>query len=57
MTADFVRFVRLVETLPQLDAQSTAMVCADVAEEIAQLDADTEWDDVGDAAATPDEPY
>jgi trimethylamine--corrinoid protein Co-methyltransferase len=37
VTADFVRFVRLVETLPQLDAQSTAMICADVAEEIGDL--------------------
>lgn len=36
-TADFVRFVKLVEVLPQLDAQSTAMVCADVAEEIGDL--------------------
>lgn len=37
VTADFVRFVQLVETLPQLDAQSTAMVCADVVEEIGDL--------------------
>ncbi|MBP1703039.1 MAG: mttB [Chloroflexi bacterium] len=37
VTADFVKFVKLVETLPQLDAQSTAMVCADVAEEIGDL--------------------
>jgi trimethylamine--corrinoid protein Co-methyltransferase len=37
VTVDFVKFVRLVETLPQLDAQSTAMVCADVAEEIGDL--------------------
>jgi trimethylamine--corrinoid protein Co-methyltransferase len=36
-TEDFVRFVKLVETLPQLDAQSTAMVCADVVEEIGDL--------------------
>ena len=34
LTADLVRFVKLVETLPQLDAQSTAMVCADVPQEI-----------------------
>jgi len=37
LTADFVKFVKLVETLPQLDAQSTAMVCADVTEEIGDL--------------------
>lgn len=37
VTGDFVRFVQLVETLPQLDAQSTAMVCADVVEEIGDL--------------------
>ncbi|MGQ9595132.1 MAG: trimethylamine methyltransferase family protein, partial [Anaerolineae bacterium] len=37
VTADFVRFVQLVEVLPQLDAQSTALVCADVPKEIADL--------------------
>jgi len=36
-TADFVRFVKLVETIPQLDAQSTAMICADVPKEIGDL--------------------
>jgi trimethylamine--corrinoid protein Co-methyltransferase len=36
-TTDFVRWVKLVETLPQIDAQSTAMVCRDVAEEIGDL--------------------
>ena len=36
-TADFCKFVKLVETLPQLDAQSTAMVCTDVPEEIGDL--------------------
>ena len=36
-TADFVRFVKLVETLPAYDAQSTAMVCRDVAQEIGDL--------------------
>jgi len=36
-TADFVRFVKLVETIPQLDAQSTALVCADVPQEIGDL--------------------
>ncbi|MBM3143879.1 MAG: hypothetical protein FJ010_02695 [Chloroflexi bacterium] len=30
VTADFSNFVKLVETLPQLDAQSTAFVCSDV---------------------------
>ena len=29
-TADFVKFVKLVETLPQIDAQSTAFIPADV---------------------------
>jgi trimethylamine--corrinoid protein Co-methyltransferase len=37
MTDDFVAFVKLVETIPQLDAQSTAMICMDVAEEIGDL--------------------
>ena len=37
LTADFVRFVKLVEMLPQLDAQSTAMICADVPVEIGDL--------------------
>lgn len=36
-TADFVKFVRLVETIPQLDAQSTSMICTDVPEEIGDL--------------------
>jgi trimethylamine--corrinoid protein Co-methyltransferase len=36
-TADFVKFVKLVEVLPQLDAQSTALVCGDVPAEIADL--------------------
>lgn len=36
-TEDFVRFVKLVETLPELDAQSTAFVCRDVAEGIGDL--------------------
>jgi trimethylamine:corrinoid methyltransferase-like protein len=30
VTADFVRLVKLVEQLPQIDAQSTSMICADV---------------------------
>jgi trimethylamine--corrinoid protein Co-methyltransferase len=37
VTADFVEFVKLVEALPQLDAQSTALICADVPEEIGDL--------------------
>jgi trimethylamine--corrinoid protein Co-methyltransferase len=37
VTADFVTFVRLVEALPQLDAQSTAIVCSDVPMEIGDL--------------------
>jgi trimethylamine---corrinoid protein Co-methyltransferase len=36
-TADFVRFVKVVEQLPQIDAQSTAMICGDVVPEIADL--------------------
>ncbi len=36
-TADFVKFVKLVETLPQIDAQSTAMIPTDVPEEIGDL--------------------
>jgi trimethylamine--corrinoid protein Co-methyltransferase len=34
VTADFVNFVKLVEMLPQIDAQSTALVCGDVPPEI-----------------------
>ncbi len=37
VTEDFVKFVKLVEMLPQLDAQSTALICADVPEEIGDL--------------------
>src|SRR3990170_4721706 len=37
LTADFVRFVQLVEMLPAIDAQSTAMICADVAGEVGDL--------------------
>ena len=36
-TGDFIRFIKLVETLPQIDAQSTAFVCRDVAEGIGDL--------------------
>jgi len=37
VTDDLVRFVKLVEMLPQLDAQSTAFVCSDVPKEIGDL--------------------
>jgi trimethylamine--corrinoid protein Co-methyltransferase len=37
VTDDLVKFVKLVEMLPQVDAQSTAFVCSDVAEEIGDL--------------------
>lgn len=37
LTADFVRLVKLVEGLPQIDAQSTAMICGDVPPEIGDL--------------------
>jgi trimethylamine--corrinoid protein Co-methyltransferase len=36
-TEDFVNFVKLVETLPQIDAQSTAFITSDVPEEIGDL--------------------
>jgi len=36
-TADFIRFVKLVETLPAFDAQSTAFICRDVSEGIGDL--------------------
>ena len=37
VTADFVKLVKLVEQLPQLDAQSTSMICGDVVPEIGDL--------------------
>ena len=37
VTSDFAKFVKLVETIPQIDAQSTAIICADVPEEIGDL--------------------
>ena len=37
VTDDLVKFVKLVETLPQVDAQSTAFVCSDVPKEIGDL--------------------
>jgi len=36
-TDDFVKFIKLVETLPQIDAQSTAFVCSDVPAEMGDL--------------------
>jgi len=36
-TADYVRFIQLVEGLPQFEAQSTAFVCRDVPEGIGDL--------------------
>ena len=36
-TPDFVSFIQLVETLPEYDAQSTAMVCQDVPSKIGDL--------------------
>ncbi len=37
VTADFVRYMKLVEMLPALDAASTALVCADVPESMADF--------------------
>ena len=37
LTADFIRYVKLAESLPALDAASTALVCRDVPETIADL--------------------
>ena len=34
ITSDYVKFLKLVEALPQIDAHSTAMVCADVVKEV-----------------------
>ena len=36
-TADLVRLMKLVEQLPQIDAQSTSMICGDVVAEIGDL--------------------
>jgi trimethylamine--corrinoid protein Co-methyltransferase len=36
-TADYIKFIKLVEMLPQYDAQSTAFVCRDVPEEVGDL--------------------
>jgi len=37
VTEDFVKFVKLVETIPQLEAQSTAFICTDVPEAVGDL--------------------
>ncbi len=37
LTEDFVKFIKLVEMLPQVDAQSTAFISSDVPEEIGDL--------------------
>ena len=37
VTGDFVRYIKLAEVLPELDAVSTALVCADVPESMADL--------------------
>lgn len=37
LTNDLINFVKLVETLPQIDAQSTAFICSDVVPEIGDL--------------------
>ncbi len=37
VTGDLVKFIKLVETLPQIDAQSTAFICSDVVPEIGDL--------------------
>jgi trimethylamine--corrinoid protein Co-methyltransferase len=36
-TADFVRYIKLADSLPAIDAVSTAMVCADVPQSVADL--------------------
>jgi trimethylamine--corrinoid protein Co-methyltransferase len=37
LTEDYVRFIKLVETIPQLDAQSTAFITSDVPEDVGDL--------------------
>jgi len=37
VTADFVRYIKLADSLPAMDAVSTALVCSDVPQEIADL--------------------
>lgn len=37
VTEDYVKYVKLVETIPQLDAQSTTLICSEVPKEVADL--------------------
>ena len=37
LTNDLIKFIKLVEVLPQIDAQSTAFICSDVVPEIGDL--------------------
>ncbi len=37
LTSDFVRYIKLAESLPALDAVSTALVCSDVPRQVADL--------------------
>ena len=37
VTADFVAYIKLADMLPELDAVSTALVCSDVPEGMADL--------------------
>ena len=37
LTNDLIKFIKLVEALPQVDAQSTAFICSDVVPEIGDL--------------------
>jgi len=37
LTTDFVRYIKLAESLPALDAVSTALVCSDVPRQVADL--------------------
>lgn len=47
----------LDDGVPARELASLSKRLVDIAEEIAQIDADKKGDDVGDAAATPDEPF
>ena len=47
----------LDDGVPARELASLSKRLVDIAEEIAEIDADKKGDDVGDAAATPDEPF
>lgn len=47
----------LDEGVPPRDLASLSKRLVDIANEIAEIDAEVEGDDVGKAAATPDEPW